>query len=263
MYGVNVPEVDPARSVRLLWGVAAPTGRRGPRPGLDLRGVVDAAVALADAEGLEAVTVRRLAADLGVAPMTLYGYVPGRTDLLDLMVDRVQLAMPRPPWGRAGWRTRVRRVAEANRDLLRAHPWVARLPSTRPALGPGLMAKYEHELAAFAGAGLDDADTDAALAHVLGVVRALALAEQDAEATRIGSGLDEQQWWAAAGPVLAEVVDPAAYPLATRIGTAVGAAQGAAYDPDRAWAFGLERVLAALDGLVATSHPTPGGQRRR
>jgi AcrR family transcriptional regulator len=251
VYGVNVPDVDPARTVRLLWGVPPPTGRRGPRPGLELPAVVDAAVALADAEGLDAVTVRRLAADLGVAPMTLYGYVPGRADLLDLMVDRVQLAMARPAWGRTSWRTRVRRVAEANRDLLRAHPWVARLPSTRPALGPGLVAKYEHELGAFAGAGLDDLTTDAALTFVLGVVRSLALAEQDAAAARTATGLDERQWWDAAGPVLAQVLDPAAYPLASRVGTAAGAAQGAAYDPDRAWSFALERVLVSLDDLVA------------
>ncbi len=244
---------DPARTVRLLWGLPQPGARRGPRPGLDVATVVDAAVALADADGLEAVTVRRLAERLGVAPMTVYGYVPGREVLLDLMVDRVQLAMTRPPWGRAGWRSRVRRVAEANRDLLRQHPWAAQLPGTRPALGPGLLAKYEHELAAFDGAGLDDVRTDDALTFVLGVVRAQALAAQDAAAVRDGSGLTEQQWWEQAGPVLAEVVDPAAYPRAARVGTAAGAAQGAAYDAERAWRFALERLLAALDDLVAAA----------
>ncbi len=93
--------------------------------------------------------------------------------------------------------------------------------------------------------------TDAALTFVLGVVRSLALAEQDAEATRAATGLDERQWWDAVGPVVAQVLDPATYPLATRVGTAAGAAQGAAYDPDRAWAFALERVLVSLDDLVA------------
>ncbi len=253
----SVSDDDPTRTVRLLWGLPAPTGRRGPRPGLEVRTVVDAAVALADAEGLEAVTVRRLAGALGVAPMTVYGYVPGRPELLDLMVDGVHLAMDRPGWGRVGWRTRVRRVAEQNRSLLREHPWVAQLPSTRPALGPGLMAKYEHELAAVVGSGLDDLDADAALTFLLGFVRATALAEQDLAAARARTGLDDASWWAAAGPVLAQVLDPAAFPLASRVGTAAGSAQGSAYDEDRAWAFGLDRVLDALASLVE------GGQRRR
>ncbi len=217
--------------------------------------MVDAAVTLADAVGLEAVTVRRLAAVLGVAPMTVYGYVPGRPELLDLMVDRVHLAMERPGWGRAGWRTRVRRVAEQNRTMLRAHPWVAALPSTRPALGPGLMAKYEHELAALDGVGLEDADTDAALTFVLGFVRSAALAEQDVAASRARTGMDDVAWWSVAGPVLAQAVDPATYPRATRVGTAAGQAQGAAYDPDRAWTFGLDRVVDSLTTLVEAGQP--------
>lgn len=247
---------DAARTVRLLWGLPQPGARRGPRPGLEVGTVVEAAVALADADGLEAVTVRRLAERLGVAPMTVYGYVPGREVLLDLMVDHVHLAMDRPAWGRTGWRTRVRRVAEANRDLLRRHPWVAHLPGTRPALGPGLVAKYEHELGAFDGTGLDDLRTDDALTFLLGVVRSHALAAQDASAVRSRSGLTEQQWWEQAGPVLAQVVDAATYPRASRVGTAAGAAQRAAFDADRAWTFALDALLAALDGLVAP------GQRR-
>ena len=244
---------DPARTVRLLWGVPQPGRRRGPRPGLGVADVVERAVALADADGLEAVTIRRLAEQVGVAPMTVYGYVPSREVLLDLMVDQVHLAMERPPWGRTGWRTRVRRVAEANRDLLGRHPWVAQLPGTRPVLGPGLMAKYEHELAAFDGTGLDDVRTDDALTFVLGVVRAHALAAQDLAAVRSRSGLSDRRWWEQAGPVLAEVVDPAAYPRATRIGSAAGTEQAGAYDADRAWSFALDRLLAALDDLVTTA----------
>ena len=77
---------DPARTLALLWR-ADPPSRRGPRPRLDLDAVVDAAIALADDRGLPALTMRALAARLRVSAMTLYGYVPGREELVDLMLD--------------------------------------------------------------------------------------------------------------------------------------------------------------------------------
>ena len=99
---------DPARTLELLWRAAAPH-RRGPRPKLDLDAVVEAAIALADEQGLAAVTMRALAARLGVSAMTLYGYVPGRDELLDLMLDLLYARMGRPPWSAgAGWRERAR-----------------------------------------------------------------------------------------------------------------------------------------------------------
>ena len=97
--------------------------------------------------------MRRLAAELGVAPMTLYTYVPAKAELLDLMLDAVYLAMPRPSWGRKGWRARARAVAEANRALFERHPWAAELSTSRPPLGPGQLAKYEYELRALEAIG--------------------------------------------------------------------------------------------------------------
>jgi len=239
---------DPARSLALLWrGQDEAPARRGPRPRLSVDAVVDAAIAMADADGLDAVTVRALAERLGVSPMTVYTYVPGKAELLDLMLDALYTAMPRKPWpARQRWRSRVRGIAEANRALYAAHPWAARVSTARPPLGPGLMAKYEHELAALDGVGLTDVEIDGALTFVLAFVQAAAVAEQDA-ATESGS---DEEWWAAAGPLLARVVDPADYPLASRIGTAAGAAQGGAFDPERAWAFGLDRVLDGLAALI-------------
>lgn len=241
---------DPARTLALLWrdaeAGAPPAGRRGPRPRLSVDAVVAEAIAVADAEGLDALTMRALAARLGVSAMTLYTYVPGKAELLDLMLDALYAAMDRPPW-RAGepWRERVRVVADANRALYAAHPWAARVSTARPPLGPGLMAKYEHELGALDGAGLDDVELDAALAFVLGFVQANAVAEQDAEQAG-----DDAAWWEQAGPLLARVIDAERYPLASRVGSAAGEAQGAAFDPDRAYAFGLERVLDGLAALI-------------
>ena len=89
---------DPDRTLALLWRVPAES-RRGPRPGLSVDRVVDTAVELADADGMGALTMRRLAQAVGVAPMTLYTYVPGKAELLDLMLDTVYARMPRRDTG--------------------------------------------------------------------------------------------------------------------------------------------------------------------
>jgi AcrR family transcriptional regulator len=235
---------DPARTLALLWR-EQPRASRGPAPRLDVGAVVDAAVALADEAGLEAVSMRAVAARLGVSAMTLYGYVPGKQELLDLMVDAAYLAMRRRPWRRRqGWRSRLRAVAEGNRALYEAHPWAAVVSTARPPLGPGVMAKYEHELAALEGVGLSDIEMDAALTFLLGFVQANA-------ATALAPPQNtDAEWWAEAGPLLARVITPEQYPLASRVGAAAGEAQGAAYDPARAYEFGLERVLDGIAALI-------------
>src|SRR5438552_15682647 len=147
---------DPARTLQLLWRDPAAVPRHGPRQGLAIDQVIAAATALADAEGLDAVTMRRVASSLGVVPMTLYTYLPGKAELLDLMLDAACQRMPRTSTTGQPWRQRVTAIAEANRTLFDAHPWAAVISTTRPPLGPGLMAKYDHELSAFDGLGLDD-----------------------------------------------------------------------------------------------------------
>jgi hypothetical protein len=112
------------------------------------------------------------------------------------------------------------------------------------------MAKYEHELRAFDGTGLDDVDVDAALTFVLDFVRSSALAARAVDDEQRESGQTDAQWWAAYGPLLARVLEPEAYPTASRVGSAAGAAHGGAYPPEHAWAFGLARVLDGLAALV-------------
>ncbi len=226
--------------------------------------MVTTAVGLADAGGLEAVTIRAVARAVGAAPMTLYTYVPGKAELLDLMLDVVHAAMPRRTTAGRPWPERVRAVAEENRTLFADHPWAARVATGRPPLGPGSIGRYEHGLAAFDGAGLADVDRDACLAYVVGFVRAAALAEQDAHAARAESGHDDAQWWAVAGPALARVLDPADYPLASRVGAPAGAAHGGAADPGHVYRFGLERVLDGLAAFVervgSAALPGPAGR---
>ena len=247
------------RTIELLWFQEPVERRRGRRPGLSLARVVEAAIALADAEGLDAVSMRRVAQELGVVPMTLYTYVPDKATLLELMLDRLYLRMPRAEKPDSSWRERLAAVAEDNRRLYEQHPWAAGLPATRPPLGPGLAAKYEHELRAFAGTGLDDVETDSALTYLLAFVQASGRAEADARAAAERTGQTDEQWWAENGPVLATVFKPEVYPTATRIGSAAGEALGGAVNPLHAYEFGLARVLDGL-GVLIDSAPTRSGQ---
>ncbi len=244
---------DPARTLALLWREPAAVPARGPARGLTVDAVVVAATALADREGLTAVTMRRLAGELGVAAMTLYTYVPGKAELVDLMIDSAYQRLPLTDTYGLPWRARLTEVANENRALYRAHPWAAVVSTLRPPLGPGLMAKYEHELHALDGLGLSDVDRDDALTFLLSFVQAGARDTADARATQLGSVMNDDAWWAANAPLLARVLDQDAYPLAARVGTAAGAAHGSAHDPEDAYRFGLERVLDGLARLVDPS----------
>lgn len=253
---------DPARTLELLWrdrGAAA-GGQRGPRQGLTVDQIVTVAIDLADAEGLPAVTMRRVAQELGRAPMSLYTYVPGKGELVDLMLDTIYAQMPRTTLpANAAWRRRVEAVAGDNRSMYEQHPWMATVSTSRPTLGPGAIAKYEHELSAFDGVGLDDVDTDAALTFVLSFVQASARSAADVAAARRDSDLTDEQWWEANAPLLERVFDEAKYPRAVRVGAAAGAAHGAAYSPSHAYDFGLQRVLDGLAALVDDRRRTREG----
>jgi hypothetical protein len=183
--------------------------------------------------------------------MSLYTYVPGKVELFDLMLDTVYGRTPRPDLSGLPWRQRLEAVAHANRALYERHPWAAAFSASRPPLGPGLMAKYEHELRALEGLGLDDVTVDDALAYLLGFVQASARAAADARAAQLDSAMNDEQWWAANAPLLARVFDETKYPTAARVGAVAGVAHGAAYDPDHAYRFGLQRVLDGLGTLIA------------
>jgi AcrR family transcriptional regulator len=248
----------PARTLALLWRDPSTAPRRGPRPGLTVDAVVDAAIRLADAEGLDAVTMRRVAQALGVAPMTLYTYLPGKAELLDLMLDAAYAAMARTDTSGRPWRERAAALARENRALFTAHPWAAAISTSRPPLGPGQLAKYEHELGALDGLGLSDVDLDAALSFLLGFVRSHARDAADARAAQQDSAMDDAQWWELNAPILARVFDASSYPTAARVGSAAGAAQGGAWSAEAAWDFGLARVLDGLAVLVEHGSGGPG-----
>ncbi|NUS73964.1 MAG: TetR/AcrR family transcriptional regulator [Corynebacteriales bacterium] len=247
---------DPALLIRLLWrDQSTGAARQGRKQKLDLDTVISAGMALADSEGIAAVSMRSLATRLGVTPMSLYTYVPGKDELLELMLDAAYRDMPRPDFQPSEWRDRLRTIAYNNRALFLAHPWVAHIATVRPSLGPGQTAKYEYELSAFDGTGLDDVTIDDALTYLLTFVHGASRAAVTARQTALETALTDEQWGERHASLLARVFDDQTYPRAARIGAAAGQARGTAYDPDHAFAFGLERVL---DGIAALFNSMPG-----
>lgn len=201
-----------SRSMELLWHGKEPAGR-GPRPGMTLREIVRAAVELTDREGLAALSMRRVAAELGVGTMSLYRYVPGKGELLDLMLDHVLGIREdqEPPSGER-WREGLERAAHHSWDHYLAHPWLLQVNQSRPVLGPNALASTDRLLAMLDGLGLTDRDRVALLvnldAFVAGSARTHVLQQQAATE----SGVTDEEFWAAQLPVVREAVTSGAYP---------------------------------------------------
>lgn len=233
--------------VDLLWREhpdAPQRGTRGPRARVTTSQVVTAAVALADAEGLDAVTVRRLAAGLGLSAMAVYTHVGSRDDLLVLMADAVHAAAPWAPSPDDDWRVRVERLAADELELHTAHTWLLDVVDQRTALGPGTIARYDSSLHAFDGLDLGDVERDAALTFVRDFARGVARARRP---DPHGAAMAAE--WGTWGPRLAGYLGDA-HPLAQRVGAAAGAEMSAAASAEHAWRFGLARVLDALAALA-------------
>jgi AcrR family transcriptional regulator len=240
--------------MRLLWRHTLPDVDKPSRTGLTIDRVVEVAIDVADSDGLAAVTIRRVAQELGVSTMTPYSYVPRKAELINLMLDELYARMAVTINSGDAWRGKVTAVAADNRTLHRSHPWTVEAQAVRPALGPGMLSKYERELSAFDGIGLTDLEMDAALAHLLGIVRVTVRAELQAAETIATTGTDDDAWWETTGPLLAELAHEEDYPLATRVGTAAGLAYGSAFSADAVYEFGLQRFLDGLQRLLCRRH---------
>lgn len=241
---------DPKRSIDLLWGAAEP-GRRGPKPRYSVEDVVTAAVAVADAEGLAAISVRRIAVELGVSAMSIYTYVPSKAELIELMFDRVLGEVIEPTGDVTGWREALTALAFERWRLGERHPWMLDLALHRPPLGPNLLRRHEAALRILEATGLDDLTKDLVIDvlhnYLLG---ALQHAREAREAEK-QSGLTDEQWFAMAEPALTVKLDPARFPLILRLGEAWKAADKAAVaDPLWRFRFGLDVVLDGIGALI-------------
>lgn len=241
-------KADPVRKLKLLWGRGLDV-KHGPRPGLSIDTLLAAAMEIADAAGLDKLTIRKLAQRLDVAPMSIYTYVADKAELLELMADRALLPLAAKKYRQRKWQTRVREIARANLKLYLAHPWLLEVSNERPVLGPGTIGKYERELEALEDLSLTDLEQDSALTFLLNYVRAAAADQLRSQRLARESG-SNAQWWREHAAVLAELIPQADYPLASRVGTAAGEAHQGAADAGEDYFFGLELVIAGLANLI-------------
>ncbi|WP_028659121.1 TetR/AcrR family transcriptional regulator [Nocardioides insulae] len=241
---------DPDPSLELLWRhVAAPAEtptRRGPRQRLSVDAVVDAGIDLADRDGLAALSMRVLAKELGLGVMSLYTYVPSRGDLIVLMVDQVlaRRTLPELPEDLAD---RLEMVARVQYDDCLAHPWILDVVGLRAWLGPASAERYEWQLGAVEGIGLDDIEMDQTIALLTGFAGNAAGSAHRARLAEREMGMSELEWWEANSGELGRVMAGRDYPIAGRVGQAAGEAYQAASDPARELEFGLARII---DGVL-------------
>ncbi|MFC4067818.1 TetR/AcrR family transcriptional regulator [Actinoplanes subglobosus] len=229
----------------LLWRRSQPAKKAAGRPPrLSVDAVVAAAIRIADADGLEAASMARVAADLGVATMTLYTYVPSRADLVALMVDEVLLAR-RLSASAESWRERVALFAARTREMYVAHPWLTEVSLVRPPLGPGTMAEREFLIATMSLAGVPTATINRAALSVTAYVYAFAReAGEDARLART-SGQSTESWWHERGDFWENWFDVEAHPAMTALWNAGGFDEG-----QTAFDYGLALLLDGMERSV-------------
>lgn len=233
--------------VAALWGLREPP-RRGRKAALTADEIVRAAIAVADAEGLPAVSMARVAAELGNATMALYRHVRSKDELITLMADAAIDPPDLPPVG-DDWREALRRWAHAIVAETTRHPWYPKLPITGPPIGPNNLLWFDAGLAALAPTGLPE------LAKV-GVIQALSTYAQGQ--IRLGSELaagyadDPRRFGVEYGAALARLIDPARYPALSRaVASGIFLDEDAAYEEvDEDFDFGLDLFLDGVAALV-------------
>ncbi|WP_433279775.1 TetR/AcrR family transcriptional regulator [Pseudonocardia xinjiangensis] len=238
---------DLRRSLELLWGTPEePT--RGPRPGLSVQRIVRAAIEVADAEGLAALSMRRIATALGVGAMSLYRYVPGKAELIDLMVDEVYGEDVAAAKAVAGdWRERLEAFGRQEWALYMRHPWMLQITQGRPMLGPNAMASTDVTVSAVDGIGLDEHEMLAAVVLLTSFVAGFARTTIEAMQAADRTGISDDEWWEIQGEYVGPVVAAGKLPMLTKVGEA-----GAFHSMFDSFEFGLQRVLDGLAVLVAS-----------
>ncbi|MGW0805058.1 TetR/AcrR family transcriptional regulator C-terminal domain-containing protein [Nonomuraea sp. NPDC002799] len=182
------------------------------RPVLSREAIVATAIAIADAEGLAAVSIRRVAAELGARAMTLYSYIERKEDLLALMLDEIAAEVlvdePLP----AGWREALLLLAGRERELVRRHPWRIELISQPVAVGPGGLRHVEQKLSAFDGLGIDRLTAWRFLAAFNDYMTGFVIRESLERAVPRRDGVNDAERAAVAEPYVKELVGGGEFP---------------------------------------------------
>ncbi|TDC75195.1 TetR/AcrR family transcriptional regulator [Streptomyces hainanensis] len=245
---------DISRSLDLMWRGREPSSR-GPKPGLTLERIVEAAVELADRDGIAALSMRNVATALGVGTMSLYRYVPGKSELLDLMLDHVEAPGPGPAETTGkDWRTALQTVGEGSYRLFLRHPWLLQVNQARPLLGPNALLNFEFTLAALDGLGLTSREKIGLIttldAYVSGLARQHVLAAQANEEAE----LSQEQFWATQGPVMTLAYESGAYPHVFALDPETFSVES----PEYTVRFGLARLLDGFEAFIATRNGDAG-----
>ena len=242
-------------SLEAAWGVRD-RPQRGPKPGLSLDRIVAAGVKIAQAEGLSAVSMSRVATELGTGPMSLYRYVAAKEELLSLMVDA---AYGQPPdlAGPDGWRAGLARWAWALRAGFQRHPWTVHVPISGLPILPNEVAWFEQGLRCLAGSGLREDAKSSVILLVSGYVRNAASLDADIETAVRASGQSPDAWMSSYASTLTRLADPGRFPAIAQF-AAAGVFER--FDPpDTEFSFGLDRILDGIGVLIGDRSETGSG----
>jgi AcrR family transcriptional regulator len=216
-------------------------------PGLSLERIVRAALEIADSEGLAAASMRRIAHELGVATMSLYRYVPGKDELVHLIVGAALAEEQLPSSPADGWRAGLEVSARLQWNGYRKHPWLANAMSiTRPQLLPGAMAHTEWILQALRGLALSLELSLVVAVTLIGYVRGVAVNIEAESQAEQDTGLSTAAYLAAQEAGFRSILDGGAFPMLAR----VSAQPDIDISLETLFEFGLARLLDGFAVLL-------------
>jgi len=223
----------------------------GEKPALSVDRIVHAAIRIADGEGLDAVSMRRVAGELGSGTMSLYRHVSGKDDLLDLLLDAAFGEIPLPGKPSRNWQSSLRLAARETRVAMKRHPWLAGLLSRRPPLGPNYLRHFEFLLASVSALDLDIRAATRMVGTLYVFVMGYVGVELSEQESYQRAGMTEEERRRAVAPYMDRVIATGRFPNLARF-----LVSGAEMPDDRGFEFGLDCVL---DGMAAKVKP----RRRR
>jgi len=254
LYTVTVDSqdrIDIPPSLASAWG-RRERPSRGPRPGLSLDRIVEAGVNVASTEGLAAVSMARVAQELGTSTMSLYRYVAAKDELLMLMLDAA-LGGPPPADPGAGWRAGLSRWAWAYHERLSEHPWGLRVPITGPPATPNQVAWMEQALWSMRDTPLSEDEKASVLLLLSGYVRN----EATLTVELMSAGFISDEAMMGYSRLLATLTDRDRFPAIQRL------LEAGVFDradpPEKEFNFGLERILDGIEALLTGAGAPPSG----